>query len=147
MLIRPFLASDAEEVSQLIRETVKQVNSKDYDTKVIQKLVDEHSPEYLLNKSKTRTILVAEHQGRLIGVGALKDNCLRNMFVRVDMVGKGIGSKIIEELESLARKRGFTHIEANSSLTALGFYLDKGYEEIKTVDKHGFPLVLVRKKL
>lgn len=61
---------------------------------------------------------------RPLGGGAIK---LRQMAVRDDYQGRGIGAKLVSYAEKLASVRSFTIMETNARKTAQGFYEKLGY--------------------
>jgi GNAT superfamily N-acetyltransferase len=74
-----------------------------------------------------------------VGVGRLHFNSpeeghIRYMAVEPAYAGKGIGGRILEELESRARALGATRIVLNAREKAIPFYRKHGYE---LVDQSG----------
>ncbi|MGD7652413.1 MAG: GNAT family N-acetyltransferase [Verrucomicrobiales bacterium] len=70
--------------------------------------------------------------GELVASVILKDlggGCgkLRQMVVEESRQGRGLGRRLIEGLEDVARSRGFSFIEMAARLTARGFYEALGY--------------------
>lgn len=83
--------------------------------------------------------LTAWMDGRLVGAGRLHFNSpaeaqIRYMAVEPDCAGRGIGSRILVELEDRARRRGAARAVLNARDSALGFYRKHGY---RLVDKSG----------
>ena len=78
--------------------------------------------------------LMALLDGRVVGVGRIHfpDETraqIRFMAVNPDHAGRGIGSRILERLEALARARGAGLIELNARKTVISFYRNHNYEE------------------
>jgi N-acetylglutamate synthase-like GNAT family acetyltransferase len=74
-----------------------------------------------------------------VGAGRLHFNSpteaqIRYMAVEPDCVSRGIGSRILCELEDRARKLGAARVVLNARDTALGFYRKHGY---RLVDQSG----------
>jgi putative acetyltransferase len=67
----------------------------------------------------------------LQGIGILEvDNAeLSAIYIHPNAVGKGIGSKLLNELEKIARKSNIFKIIVHSTLNAKGFYIAHGYIE------------------
>ncbi|MCG8584072.1 MAG: GNAT family N-acetyltransferase [Pirellulales bacterium] len=59
-----------------------------------------------------------------LGDGVVK---LRQMVVDESRQGQGLGRKLIEGMESIAREKGFACIEMAARITARGFYENLGY--------------------
>jgi putative acetyltransferase len=59
------------------------------------------------------TVFVAREDGRAVAVGALRRHAdgvgeVKRMYTRPEMQGRGIGTKIVGEIEALARSEGFS---------------------------------------
>jgi predicted GNAT family N-acyltransferase len=52
---------------------------------------------------------------------------LRQMAVAPEFSGQGCGARILQELESELRRRGFRHISLHARATVSGFYEKSGY--------------------
>ena len=57
------------------------------------------------------------------------------MFVHKDWQGRGVATKLLSEVERLARQYGATEITSEVSLTARSFFENKGYSVIR-IQKH-----------
>ena len=57
--IRQFEEQDADEASKLIRRTVRESNSEDYSSEIIQNLCDFFSPEHLIEIASTQELFLA----------------------------------------------------------------------------------------
>lgn len=103
------------------------------------------------------TVLVVEHQGAIIGCGALvkenrSDTVARivRVSVRTDHQGKGLGRRISEQLLAVARERKFTTVlvETNSGWTsALRLYRSLGFTETHRVQSEDFDFIEVHMEL
>ena len=58
----------------------------------------------------------------IIGTASLQGSVVRTVFVDPDHQGKGIGARLMDVVESLARARSIATLSVPSSLTAQGFY-------------------------
>ena len=82
--------------------------------------------------------VVARLRGRPVGCGALKLHGsapaeLKRMWVDAGSRGLGVGRRLLEGLEALARENGVRalRLETNRALTeAIGLYRGAGYEEV-----------------
>lgn len=52
---------------------------------------------------------------------------LRQMAVAADCRGRGLGDRIMAELERALRSRGVTHVCLHARVSAVGFYEKQGY--------------------
>ena len=76
--------------------------------------------------------VAAFENGKVVGCGRLHFNNseeaqIRYMAVDKDYQGKGIGTKIIAELENIARQNGAKKIIGNARDSALEFYEKNGF--------------------
>ena len=80
----------------------------------------------------------ANRNNKIIGVGRIHfiENVaqIRYMAVKKSYWGNGIGSKIIIELEKIAKKNKIFDIFLNSRESSVGFYEKHGFSIIKIVD-------------
>ena len=110
MQIRAFRKEDADEVAQVIAETLRVSNSKDYPQEYIEYCIAEHSAEVLLKASEERHMYVACDGERIVGTGGIAgywgsktESILLTIFVLPKYQGKGIGRQIINTLEQQIR--------------------------------------------
>ncbi len=127
IIIRTFEPADATAVSQLIRRTMRESNSRDYPLDRLQPLIDYFSPEKVRRLSQERVCLVAEANGQLIGTAALEGTELVTFFVLPEYQGQGIGTRLLAAIEEQARTQAITHITVDASVTGVAFYAARGY--------------------
>ena len=134
MEIRRFMDSDDENVSHLIRQTLRTVNIKDYSKEYIENQVSQITPEFLIWRGKfTHFYLVCDGE-KIVGCGAIgpywekeDESSLFTIFVHPAYQGRGIGRKIIETLESDEYFIRARRVEIPASITACEFYRKMGY--------------------
>ena len=91
-------------------------------------------------------LLIAYRGDEPVGCGAVKlhrgEPCeIKRMWVAESARGAGLGRRLLEELEQLARKRGATvaHIETNATLVeAIALYRQSGYVEVPAFNDEPF---------
>ena len=135
MEIRLFEPKDAEETAQVIAETLRVSNSRDYPEEYIEHTIATHSAEDLKKAAKERHMYVVCDGDRIIGTGgiagywgSLTESILLTIFVLPEYQGKGVGRKIIETLEKDEYFLRARRIEIPASLTAVEFYRKMGYD-------------------
>tara|TARA_Y100000590_G_scaffold57412_3_gene60384 strand:+ start:553 stop:990 length:438 start_codon:yes stop_codon:yes gene_type:complete len=106
------------------------------------------------DKEKESLHLIAiDNKDEVIGTGRLhfnskKEGQIRYMAVSESIQRKGVGSDIVLELESMAKKNGTKEIVLNARENAINFYLSLGYREIKPyLSDTGIPHTTMRKEL
>ena len=135
MEIRLFKQEDAVETAQVIAETLRTSNSKDYSQKYIEDNISSHAADVLIERAKEGHMYVVCDKSRIVGCGAIAgywgsttESILLTIFVLPEYQGKGIGKQIIHTLENdeffLRAKR----IEIPASITAVKFYRKMGYD-------------------
>ena len=128
-MIRRFEEKDAVEVSNLIAQTLRTTNIKDYSSEYIENDVKILSPEYIIERSKWTHFYVVCERNRIVGCGAIgpywgkeDESSLFTIFVLPEYQGKGIGRSIIETLEADEYFLRAKRIEIPASITACEFY-------------------------
>ena len=108
MIIRDFRMGDQEELSRLIRRTLIEVNT-DCPKDEVAFLYDLYTPEKVIaNAAAGHTIVVA-------------------CFLLPEAIGRGLGRKLFDLLESDPLFTGADRVWLTSSNTALKFYEHIGY--------------------
>jgi N-acetylglutamate synthase-like GNAT family acetyltransferase len=151
MLIRRFTAEDAEQLSQLIKRTLRKVNSRDYSMGAIESLIPFFRPESLIQKASEQYMIVCIDAGDLVGVAALDGDRVRTVFVDADRQRRGIGKLLMADIEARAIDTHQTRLYLHAALSAENFYQALGFEAIGPIDRelNGFPVpeVEMAKKL
>ena len=142
MKIRRFEEKDAKKVSELIIDTLRKTNIKDYSADTIENYVNNFQPENVLKRASWTHFYVAEEKGNIIGCGAIApywdkidESSLFTIFISPEHQGKGIGQKIIETLEKDEYFLRAKRIEIPSSITAVPFYKKMGYSRKNGVNR------------
>jgi len=125
--IRKFKDEDALEASDLIRKTLSEENSKFYPNSVIEYMHDEFSPKFLIELSKEREFFVAIEKSKIIGTITIINDFIGTVFVNPEYHSKGIGTKLMETIENLAKERKIEKLRLQSSINAVDFYEKLGY--------------------
>ena len=138
MEIKSADSTDCVGISSLVRESFNEVNSKDYEPEQIRAWTKAASARNILNRIQDRELrnFLAIEDGEIIGYVSVstKDAIVKSLYIKPSQIGKGIGSELLKFAEMLTQDHGKTHMELNSSLTAVDFYKRKGYKETKEID-------------
>lgn len=127
--LRAWRNADAQATLALFRETVRAVNSKDYDPAQIAAWAsDEVTAESWRLRLGAGQAWVAEHGGSLAGfISLTPDGVVDLLFVAKNRQGEGIASALLAKLESFARARGDSELIADASITARPFFEARGF--------------------
>jgi GNAT superfamily N-acetyltransferase len=131
--IAEFKAKDAKEVFKIIFRNLFEVNIKDYEPNVMFVMAEKHTPEQLIENSKTRKIFVATIPNyiifkKIIGTATFEGNYINSVYVLPEYHRKGIGKKMIEHIEKIAKFEKHKILRLHSTSTALKFYQSLGYK-------------------
>lgn len=147
MKIERFQASQADAVSRLVRRDLIEINSKDYAQDRIDSLVAYFSPEKIEENSRSQCTFVAIQDDEVMGTASLADfGSTENpdyyavtVFVLPELHGQGIGTQLMEAVESEARRLEAEKITVRAAIMATGFYLKLGYsfrDGVKELDEN-----------
>ena len=131
---RPFKNEDAEEVSDLIAKTLREINSQDYTDEYIENTIKNLQPKDLMKRATLTHFYVAIINNSIVGCGAIgpywgreDESSLFTIFVLPEFHNRGIGKRIIHTLEQDEYYLRASRIEIPASITAAPFYMKMGY--------------------
>jgi GNAT superfamily N-acetyltransferase len=131
-----FQGFQAGVVSNIIQRNLVEVNSRDYPEDIIRSLVEYFGPENILKNAQSQYTLVAIQDGEVVGTASLANFGSAEspsyyavaVFVLPELHGQGIGTQLIEAVESKAWALEAEKITVRASITAKGFYKKLGYQ-------------------
>jgi len=139
--IRPYQPEDIEAVYQLFYKSVHQVAKKDYTPQQLAAWAKPQRNTLRWDESlQKQTTWVAETNGEISGFISLRpeDGYLDFLYTHYRHQGQGIATLLLLALENEAKQHKLLQLTTDSSLTALPFFLSKGFylveQNIKTVD-------------
>lgn len=145
VIARAYREEDAEEIVKLIIRNFREVNVKDYGEKAMEALAATHDIKWFQGVAEYANVYVFWNENKIVGVGSissfwgsLTESILLTVFVLPELHGQGIGSYIIDTLESDRLFLRADRIEIPASITAVEFYRKKGYDYkngIRELDK------------
>ena len=99
--------------------------------------------------------LLGEIEGRLVTMGAFRRTSpiraeIMRMRVHPDYQGQGFGQRILSELETRARTRGYTTLHLHTStvqIAAQKLYEKHGFREVGRETYHGLQIILYEKEI
>lgn len=132
--IRSALEDDADAISGIILQALRETNAKDYTVEIIERIGRSFSPEAVRELIGKRTVFVAVDGNRIVGTASLDGSVVRTVFVAPDVQARGIGKVLMGEVERTARGRNIQALTVPSSITAEGFYAKLGFIAVR--DSH-----------
>ena len=135
VIAKPYQEANAEEIVRLIVRNFREVNVKDYGEKAMEMLAATHDVNWFKGAAENANVYVFWNEGKIVGVGSISsfwgsrtESILLTIFVLPELHGQGIGSYIIDTLESDELFLRAERIEIPASITAAEFYRKKGYD-------------------
>ncbi|MDZ7963705.1 MAG: GNAT family N-acetyltransferase [Nostoc sp. DedSLP03] len=144
MRLRIYEIADTEEIMKLFYDTIHEVNIRDYT----QEQVDAWAPanmdiEVWIKSLGSKFTYVAE-EDKIIGFGELEANGhIDRFYCHKDFQRKGVGKKILEQIELKANSLGLEKLFTEASITAKPFFESQGFIIIKKqeVERRGQKLI------
>jgi putative acetyltransferase len=134
LTIREMRPDDARAFLEVHHAAIRGIAAKDYPPTVIEAWaplpLTEDAIKRVRENGKNEIRLIAEVDGRIVGIGALvvENAELRACYVTPEASRKGVGTALVREIERMARGQSLAYLELNSSVTAEPFYASLGYE-------------------
>lgn len=129
--IRPALEHDDADISAVILCALRETNAKDYTDEIVARIERSFSPDAVRQLIAQRTVLVAAIGSRVVGTASLDGNVVRTVFVALDVQARGIGTRLMGEIERTARERSVAALTVFSSITAETFYARLGFDAVR----------------
>ncbi|MCC5651163.1 GNAT family N-acetyltransferase [Nostoc sp. XA013] len=145
MKLRIYEITDTEEIMKLFYNTIHEVNIRDYT----QEQVDAWAPANMdidvwIKDLESKFTYVAEEQGKIIGFGELEANGhIDRFYCHKDFQRKGVGKKILEQLELKAKSLEIEKLFTEASITAKPFFERQNFIVVKQqeVERRGQKLI------
>ena len=130
-VIRPARDDDADAVSAVIQKALRETNARDYAPEIIDRIALSFGPAAVSQLVAKRTVFVATLEGRIVGTASLDGSVVRTVFVEPGVQGRGIGRRLMAEVERTARERNVAVLAVPSSVTAETFYARLGFRSVR----------------
>lgn len=138
MKIRLARDEDFASIARLRRQTIRNINAKDYSEDIIRVWSGSRgSAQGFRNSAHKCKRWVAVDDGKVVGFCDHGFKCeLWGLYVHKDYIGKGVGSRLLKTAEESMKKQGCDVVKLKSTITAKEFYLKNGYSIVrKTLHK------------
>jgi GNAT superfamily N-acetyltransferase len=143
--IRAATPADADAISRTIIRALRETNAQDYPPHVIAAVAENFSPEHVATQIAARQAYVAVIDGVVIGTASLHGHVVRSVYVDPHHQGKGVGARLMDTVELLARRQAVDTLSVPSSITAQAFYQHIGYLVVRE-EFHGDERTIIMKK-
>lgn len=151
MYVRPATREDRTALPTLHTASVRAFGPDGYGTEQVQEWAGagERSPEDYEVDAEDEQFTVAVRKGEIAGFGhvVLDAGEVHAVYVHPDHAGHGVGSALLAELEGYARGRELSALSLQSSLNAVGFYEQAGYERVGEGESPGGLAVVEMRKM
>lgn len=123
--------TDIPEIATLFQSTLRCINSRDYTPEEIEDWAScGQSPEHWAELiGQLHFLLALSSDGRIIGFASIRaeDGYLHSMFVHKDRQRCGVARRLLQEIETYARRKNQLRIHSEVSITARPFFEQMGY--------------------
>ncbi|MGF3026392.1 GNAT family N-acetyltransferase [Methylobacterium aquaticum] len=143
--IRMATTDDAAEISRVVLSALHESNARDYGPETIARVAFGFVPDGIAGMIATRQVFVAVEAGRIIGTASRDGAAVRAVFVAPEVQGRGIGRRLMAEVDRAARTAGIATLTLQSSLTAVGFYAQLGFRAVRE-HRHGEERTIVMER-
>ncbi|MDY0097468.1 MAG: GNAT family N-acetyltransferase [Candidatus Dojkabacteria bacterium] len=148
MIIEEAKASQAKEISDLIKESVLFAHTGIYPEDKVENVLTMYKPEGVEGYMKEGKYFVAIEGGKIIGCILIIKEEMSSLYVLPEHIHKGIGTKLSQKAEADIKENNYPHVWIWSSLTAVDFYKSRGYkQESDITDKKGNTWYIGMKKV
>lgn len=133
MLLRAYHSADLEPIARLFRQTIHEVNRRDYT----QAQLDAWAPEQMdLARWQTRLerlcVIVAEREGEVVGFCAwTSEGYIDFLFVHAAHQRQGVAGQLYQHAEWTLRSAGIKKAFTHASITAQPFFARHGFTLVK----------------
>lgn len=122
--------SDAEQIFELVQQTIKTVYPKYYPKEVVTFFCELHSKENILKDIENGSVGILKDENQIVGTGSYQDNHITRVYVDPAFQGKGYGSYTMQCLEKhISTQYDVAYLDA--SLPASHLYETRGYKTIR----------------
>lgn len=133
MDIKKYTSEYFEEVLSLMKNTIRTVNSNDYNSDQITAWITKIDPIKLKSSLRANTTLIALINNKLVGfVDMDSSGYLDHLYVHKDYQKQNIGENLVLSIEKeLHKNNNLTKFSTYASITSLNFFLKLNYKVIK----------------
>jgi len=125
--LRRAVDADRAAIARLHEASIRQIARSHYTADEIDSWANGiHPDRYSLDED----FFVAEVDGVIVAFGQRKGEEIRAVYVHPDHTGRGLGRRLMDQLERNARAEGAERLFLNSSLNGEAFYETCGFRRV-----------------
>ena len=132
-MIIEFQKQDAMTCSRLIVECVS--NTPEFNDHEAKLIIETDTPQQLVEKSNRFSIFIYKKEKQILGICGLDGETIRGCFIKLTEQNKGIGKKLVNYVEKIAKKKGIEKLKLSSAKNAEGFWIKMGYSSVGVITK------------
>ncbi len=135
-IIRQATVADCGQIAELFHHTVMRTNIRDYTLAQVRAWAeDAPNPVKWKERQRKRTTFVWEEGGRILGFAEYEANGhVDAVYVGADSQKRGIATRLLAEIEQLARAQGVVRLVSEVSITARHCFEKNGYVALESQD-------------
>ena len=135
MRVREATSGDASAVLALHREAILARGPGAYDGDQVAAWAERDDPSRYPIGDPNHEFVVCEVDDEVIAFGDLdaESGEIVGVYVHPEYDRRGVGTAVLERLETAAADRGHGRVELTASKNAVGFYERRGYERLEEV--------------
>jgi putative acetyltransferase len=134
--VRKAVHNDAKSMASIYFNTIRTINSKDYNASRIEAWSGPApDPEKWMRRLKKNRTFTACIGDEVVGFAEFEpDGYIDAFYVHHKFQGKGVASLLLNQIEAEAVKLGVSKLYLEASITALPFFLRRGFRVLKEQD-------------
>ncbi len=129
MIVRSATAGDLGDIAAVHRRSILELCKTDYSAEQLDAWTAALQAAAYSKLLSTHELLVAEEDRAVLGFCVLDSTTgfLNATYVNPPASRRGVGRALVTAAEAVARTKGLSQIQLNSTLNAVPFYQDLGY--------------------
>jgi putative acetyltransferase len=133
MIVREYQPSDTQLIMQLFYDTVHKINIRDYTQEQVNAWASKSLDYEVWHKRlQIKLPYIAEENGEIVGFGELDpDGHIDCFYCHSKYQRQGIGSKLFNHIENIAKSRGIKRLYTEASITAKPFFQNQGFSIVR----------------
>lgn len=147
VVVREATPADAASLFEVHTAAIRGLAGTHYDERELAAWSNVDGPACYPVGDDDQLLLVAESGGMVVGFGQLDLTAaeIGALYVHPDAARRGVGSTLLDHLETAAAARGESELLVPAALNAVGFYESTGYDVVErtTVKTGGVELAVV----